>query len=493
MPLNFSEPEASVAAEAYLASLPPARREPDAIQSIRDRVEADGRRVIVLDDDPTGTQTVHDVPVLTTWSYSELRWALEGPSPTVFVLTNSRSLDEGDAALLNRQIAERLVRASADTGVDFAVTSRSDSTLRGHFHAETRTLTEVLADGGKKVDGTIVCPCFFEAGRVTVDDVQWVRQGDELVPAARTEFAADPTFGYAHSNLAGWVEEKTAGSVRAGDVLSVGLEDIRRGGPGKVAEILQGANDAQPVIVNAAEYADLEVFVLGLLAAERAGKTFVYRTGPSFVRVRGGIPEKGPLGPTDLHPYGPARGHGLVLVGSHVQQTTRQLQEARRLDGLVFVELSVPRLLNAEGRKEELGRVAARVNAELSRADVVVYTSREVLGASRGLSGLEVGAAVSDALVGVMRRVDPDIPLGFVVGKGGITSSDVATRGLGVRRAEVAGQMMPGIISAWTLPPENEHAGMPYVVFPGNVGGDDALAKVIEALRGGNGEAEEER
>lgn len=489
-PSHPSEPRSPVKAGEYLAAQPPARHEPEALEGVRDRVAASGRRVIVLDDDPTGTQTVHGVPVLTTWSYSELRWALEQPSPTVFVLTNSRSLDEGDAALLNRRIAERLVRASADAGVDFAVTSRSDSTLRGHFDAETRTLTEVLGDGGKTIDGIVVCPCFFEAGRVTVDDVQWVRQDDELVPAAQTEFAADASFGYSRSNLAGWVEEKTAGAVSAGDVLSVGLEDIRRGGPEKVAEILRGAADARPVVVNAAEYADLEVFVLGLLAAEEAGKTFVYRVGPSFVRARGGIPEKGPLGPTDLYHRGSVRGHGLVLVGSHVEQTTRQLREALRLDGLVAVELSVRRLLDEEGRGEELDRVVAQVNAELPRADVVVYTSREVVGASRNLSGLEVGAAVSDALVEVMRRVDRDIPLGFVVGKGGITSSDVATRGLGARRAEVAGQMMPGIISAWTLPPESEHAGMPYIVFPGNVGDAGALAKVIETLRGGT---EEER
>lgn len=486
----FREPDGPVAAGELLAPLPPTRHEPDALRRIRDSVLADGRRVIVLDDDPTGTQTVHDVPVLTTWSYSEMRWALEQPNPIVYVLTNSRAFEEDEAVFLNRQIGERLLRAAADSGTGFVLTSRSDSTLRGHFAAEPHVLSRVLDSGGEKVDGIVVCPCFFEAGRVTVNGVHWVRQEDELVPAAMTEFASDATFGYSHSNLANFISEKTAGKVSPEDVILVGLEDIRRGGPGRVAEILQEASDARPVVVDAAEYADLEVFVLGLLAAEEAGKTFVYRTGPSFVRIRGGIPEKGPLQAGELFRGNPARGHGLVLVGSHVRQTTRQLEEALGMEGLHPVELSVRRLLDPEERGEELRRVVEIVNDGLRDADVVVYTSREVVGASGGLSGLEVGAAVSEALVGVMRGVDRALPLGWVVAKGGITSSDVATGGLGVRRAEVAGQMLPGIIPAWILPPEGDYPGMPYVVFPGNVGGPEALREVIEKLRGGRGSFE---
>jgi uncharacterized protein YgbK (DUF1537 family) len=166
-----------------------------------------------------------------------------------------------------------------------------------------------------------------------------------------------------------------------------------------------------------------------------------------------------------------------------VRQTTRQLRAAKKLDGLRTVELSVTRILDPERRTEELDRVVRLVNEMLSKADVVVYTSREVVSASGDLSGLEVGSAVSAALVDVMRRVDRGLKLGFVVAKGGITSSDVVTKGLGVRRAEVAGQMLQGIVSAWILPEDSDYPGLPYVVFPGNVGDEDALAKVIQKLR----------
>ena len=476
------EPVASVGAEEYLASQPPVLEVTDALGKIRERVVEGGGRVIVLDDDPTGTQTVHDVPVLTAWSYSELRWALEQPNPVVYVLTNSRSLDEPDAAALNLTIGRRLRRAASDSDARFVVVSRSDSTLRGHYPAETNTLEKEL---GVDFDGVIVCPCFFEAGRVTLDDAQWVRQGEELVPAALTEFATDPTFGYSSSNLARWIEEKTGGRIPAEGMLRVGITDIREGGPERIAALLQDAGDAQPIVVNAAEYADLEVFVLGLLEAEAAGKSFLYRAGPSFVRVRGGIPERPPLEARDLYHGNAGGGHGLVLVGSHVQQTTRQLRAAMKLDGLRTVELSVTRMLDPEIRAGELDRVVRLVNEMLSEDDVVVYTSREVVGASGDLSGLEVGRAVSSTLVEVIRRVDRGLELGFVVAKGGITSSDVVTKGLGVRRAEVAGQMLQGIVSAWILPEDSDYPGLPYVVFPGNVGDEDALAKVIQKLRAG--------
>ncbi|HJQ29258.1 MAG TPA: four-carbon acid sugar kinase family protein [Rubrobacter sp.] len=471
-------PGGAVDAVEYLASQPPELRVPDALEKIRHEVS--GRRLAVLDDDPTGTQTVHGVPVLTTWSVEDLRWALEQPSSTFYILTNSRSFPEEEAAGMNREISTNLASAATQTGTGIAVVSRGDSTLRGHYPAETDALEEGL---GSDFDGVVLCPCYLEAGRLTVDDIHWVRQGERLVPAGETEFARDASFGYSSSNLAAWVEEKTSGRITAPEVASVGLADIREGGPGRVSEVLLGVGGGRPVVVNAASYADLEVFVLGLLEAEERGKRFLYRTGPSFVRVRGGISEKGPLGAQELYGRRPRQGHGLVLVGSHVEMTTRQLECALALEGVMAIELSVPRLLDARERDAELDRVVSEVNRGLIGAEVVVYTSREVV--AGGTTGFEIGVSVSDALVGVMRRVDRGLPLAFVVAKGGVTSSDVGTRGLGVRRAEVAGQMLPGIISVWILPDDSTFPGLPYVIFAGNVGEEDSLARVIEILREG--------
>jgi uncharacterized protein YgbK (DUF1537 family) len=471
----------------YLASQPSMRRVEGVLEEIQRLVVESERRVAVLDDDPTGVQSVHGVPVLTTWAVDDLRWALEHTSPTFYVLTNSRSLPEEEAVALNQEIARNLSEAASEAGVDFAVVSRSDSTLRGHYPAETDALAEALKERGP--DGLVICPAFFEAGRITVDDVHWVRQDGELLPAGQTEFASDHSFGYRSSDLKAWVEEKTGGRFKASEVLSVGLADLREGGPERVLELLQGVSGGRPVVVNAAAYADLEVFVLGLLAAEAGGKRFLYRTGPSFVRTRGGITEPKVLGPEDLYRKRPKEGHGLVLVGSYVPTTTRQLEAALALDGVRGVEMSVPRLLEPGSREAELGRVAEEVNGTLTSSEVVVYTSRELVRAGAaggaGLSNFEIGTSVSGALVEVMRRVDRALPLSFVVAKGGITSSDIATDGLEVRRAEVAGPLLPpGIVPVWILPGANDFPGLPYVIFPGNVGGPDSLARAIEVLRG---------
>ncbi len=473
----------------YLAAQPPERRVEGILEEIRSRVAGSGRRVIVLDDDPTGVQSVHGVPVLTTWTVEDLRWALTQPSPTFYILTNSRSLPEEEAVTLNREIARNLSKAAGEAGADFDVVSRSDSTLRGHYPAETDALAEVLEEGGRRPNGLIICPAFFEAGRITVDDVHWVRQDGELIPAGQTEFASDHSFGYRSSDLKAWVEEKTGGRLKASEVLSASLADLREGGPERVAGILGGVESGRPVVANAAAYADLEIFVLGLLAAEAGGKRFLYRTGPSFVRARGGITEPKILGPEDLYRRRPREGHGLVLVGSYVPTTTRQLEGALALEGMRGVEMSVPRLLQSESREDELGRVAEEVNASLTSSEVVVYTSRELVTAGAaggaGLSNFQIGASISGALVEVMRRVDRALPLSFVVAKGGITSSDIATKGLEVRRAEVAGPLLPpGIVPVWILPEENDFPGLPYVIFPGNVGGPDSLARAIEVLRG---------
>jgi uncharacterized protein YgbK (DUF1537 family) len=472
----------------YLASQPSTRTVEGALEEIQRRVVESGRSVVVLDDDPTGVQSVHGVPVLTTWAVEDLRWALEQTSPTFYILTNSRSFPEQEAVALNREIVRNLLEA-AGSGTDFDVVSRSDSTLRGHYPAETDALAEVLEEGERGPDGLIICPAFFEAGRITVDDVHWVRQDGELIPAGQTEFASDHSFGYRSSDLKAWVEEKTGGRLKAQEVLSAGLADLREGGPERVASILKEASGGRPVVVNAATYADLEVFVLGLLAAETEGKRFLYRTGPSFVRARGGITEPKILGPEDLYRKRPKEGHGLVLVGSYVPTTTRQLEAALALDGVRSVEMSVPRLLEPGSREDELGRVVEEVNGSLASSEVVVYTSRELVtasaGESAGLTNFEIGAAVSGALVEAMRRVDRSLPLSFVVAKGGITSSDIATKGLKVRRAEVAGPLLPpGIVPVWILPEENDFPGLPYVIFPGNVGGPDSLARAIEVLRG---------
>jgi uncharacterized protein YgbK (DUF1537 family) len=444
--------------------------------------------VAVLDDDPTGTQTVHDLWVVTRWTSEALAPVLSDNSPVFYVLTNSRSLPQDQAVALNREIAANLASCAREIGCRIDVVSRSDSTLRGHYPAEIDALRETLEPRlACTYDGTIVCPFFVEGGRLTAGDVHWVTEGDTLIPAAQTEYARDITFGYQHSNLREWVEEKTGGQILASDVISVPLEVIRRQGPEGVQRVLAKVKEGRVAVVNAVSYRDLAVFVAGLLAAESAGQRFLFRTAASFVKVRGGIPdrelldEKEMLGEeSDVNL--PAGTGGLILAGSYVDKTTRQLQQARQLDGVCAIELSVATVLDERLRQPEIERVLCAVEEALrSGQDALFYTSRERITVSGQAGELGIGQRVSAALVEVVHRVAPRPR--YLIAKGGITSSDVATRGLGVERAWVLGQILPGI-PVWRLGAESRFPGLPYVVFPGNVGTDESLAQAIRILRG---------
>ncbi|HEU5432646.1 MAG TPA: four-carbon acid sugar kinase family protein, partial [Thermomicrobiales bacterium] len=213
----------------------------------RTAIAASDRQVVAIDDDPTGVQTVHAVAVLADWSVPMLAAELAGERPAFFILTNSRSMPAAEARRVNAEIARNLRAASRQTGVDFVVASRSDSTLRGHFPAETDALAGALGN----IDAVLICPAFFEGGRVTIDDVHYVRLGDRLVPAAETEFARDAAFGYRSSNLRYWIAEKTGGRFGADDVVSISLADIRDGGPHRVAARLAAAARGRPVVLNA--------------------------------------------------------------------------------------------------------------------------------------------------------------------------------------------------------------------------------------------------
>ena len=443
------------------------------------------RRTAVLDDDPTGSQSVHDVSVVTSVSTVDYRDALADPGSTCFFLTNTRSMTPASAIAENETTGRAVFEFEKQLGTPIDVVSRSDSTLRGHVIDEVRSLDatrrEVLGAG---FDGVLFVPAFLEAGRFTTGDIHYATVGGEPVPVGETEFAWDATFGFSSSNLREFVEEKSRGTIRLASVLSVGLDDIRVGGPARVAEILGQALDLAFIVVNAMTYDDLDIVVLGLHRAQEHGKRFLHRTGPSFVQSLIGLTAREPLTAADIWASGRSAGHGLVVVGSHVQQTVRQMTIAQQRGGVTRVELIVPLVIDAKTRSAHLDDIAAQVRDALSHSDVMLFTSRSLVTGADGAASLELSRLVSTALTDVVRDALTARPA-WVIAKGGITSHDVAVRSLGIRRATVLGQLLPGMISVLRTDRADEDVdGMPYVVFAGNVGGNDALANAIEVFDG---------
>ncbi|MHA7263522.1 four-carbon acid sugar kinase family protein [Arthrobacter sp. TMN-37] len=483
-------------------------------QEIAAAVAASGRVLVVLDDDPTGTQSVADLPVLTAWEPGDFQWAFShrihgAPAPAVYVLTNTRSLDPAQAEHRNREIVTNALAAAASSGVSVGFVSRSDSTLRGHFPLEPDTIAATLRTvQGIETDGVVIVPAFPDAGRVTIGGVHYLRDGDGgLTPLAETEFARDATFGFTRSDLAGYVEEKSSGRLPAAAVIRLDLATVR-GGPAGIADALDAARGAVPIVADAVTEDDLRALSLGLHEAERRGRRLLYRVGPPFVRARIGQRGHAPLTAAEIfgragtqgspkpdgenptagkHGTGTSPGEasgtgGLIVVGSHVGLTTRQLEAlVRRHPSAVRVELAVETLLDPARRDAEVAATTSAVAAGLARGEVILSTSRQLVRSEDPERSLEIARLVSRAVVDVVRATLAATPVRFVIAKGGITSSDVAAHGLGIRHAVVRGPMLPGIVSLWE-PVDGPARGIPFVVFAGNVGNDESLADVVSTL-----------
>jgi len=475
-----------------LADQRPARPDDPSLRAATRRLRAAGGRLLgVLDDDPTGSQAMHDVQVVTVLDEDAYAGAFDAAagevSPACFVLTNSRSLPADEAAAVTADAARGLLAVATRRGSAIDLISRSDSTLRGHVIGEVEALAGALRQTGHAgPDAVLFVPAFIEAGRVTVGDVHWARTDIGMVPVGETEFARDRVFGYTASDLRQFLAAASGCVLRPDAVASISLEDIRVGGVSQVRELLAGVRDATWVVVNAAAYSDLETVAHAVLLAERSGQSFLFRTGPSFVRALSGLDPRAPLRGQDLAPAhggGAGGNRGLIVVGSHVEQTNRQLGALLAMRTLTQVTLDAGAV--AGGATDVVTAAAERVVRALRDSDVLLCTSREVVsGTSRQGGDLAVARAVSAALAATVRLALPGEPA-WIIAKGGITSHDVAVHGLGIRRAEVAGQLFPGLISVFRgIDAAPEAVGMPYVVFPGNVGDATALVKVVELMHG---------
>lgn len=441
------------------------------------------RKIVVLDDDPTGIQTVHDVSVFTGWSLEEMLEGFREESTMFFILTNSRAFTESQTIAAHEEIARNIAEASRLTGRDFIVVSRGDSTLRGHYPLETEVLRKGLTENsGKAFDGEIILPFFLEGGRLTMNDIHYVRDGDLLFPAGLTEFAADKTFGYRSSNLKDWCEEKTKGKFMADDIISVSLDDLRAMRVDRITALLLSAKDFTKIVVNAVDYCDVEIFAMAFFAALEQGHEFLLRTAAAVPKVLGGISDKPTLTHGELVDSTNHRG-GIVLVGSHVTKTTKQLEKLHSCKYPVeFIEFNQHLVLTAGALTAEVERVVKLAEETiLAGKTVVVYTRRQRLDLDScdGEQQLIISVAISDAVTSIIGKLT--VKPAFIIAKGGITSSDVGTKALGVKRATVMGQLCPGI-PVWMTGSESKFPQMPYVIFPGNVGAESTLCEAVEIL-----------
>ena len=448
-------------------------------------------KIVVLDDDPTGVQTVHDISVYTDWTEETIRQGFQENNSMFFILTNSRSFSEEKTARVHAEIAENLEKVSAETRKPFFLISRGDSTLRGHYPLEMDVLRQNSHLNTPDIE--ILCPFFPEGGRYTFGDIHYVQEGEWLTPAGETEFARDKTFGFHSSDLKEYVEEKTGGRKKASECVSISLEELAGCDVNGIEEKLRSAPSGTTVIVNAISYEDLKVFCAALVQAmkdkpDSPGRHFLARTAAAFPKVMGRVTDipllcRDDLGRTKKPGDKGMQKGGLVIVGSHVKKTTDQLESLKKAClPIEYIEFDVNTIFRNGGLAAERDRAAALADQAIAAGKTtVIYTTRELL-APENLSKeelLSVSVQISEALTGILSCLT-QTP-GFLIAKGGITSSDVGTKGLLVKKATVTGQIKKAIPVCKTRP-ESRFPDLPYIIFPGNVGGKETLREIVEEL-----------
>lgn len=449
-------------------------------------INASDKKIVVLDDDPTGTQTIHDLAVYTKWDNESVLDGFRGESRLFFILTNSRGFTEEETIKAHREIAAAVNAASEATGQGYILISRSDSTLRGHFPLETSVLREELERySGIRFDGEIICPFFREGGRFTINNIHYVRYGDELVPANETEFARDKTFGYKAPSLPEYVEEKTRGEYKACDVVCISLEDLRNQDIDGITRQLMGVSDFNKVIVNAVDYIDIKVFCIALYRAISRGRNFLFRTGAAVTKVICGNSDRPLLTRAEMITEETGTG-GVIVAGSHTAKTTAQIEQLRMIEDIEFIELDATLVRDPQAFEREVQRCLELEEKYISEGRTICcFTTRTLITADTGdkEDDLRLSVRISDALQSLVGRLT--VKPSFIIAKGGITSSDVGTKALGVRKALVLGQIRPGV-PVWQTGEESKFPGIPYVIFPGNVGEASTLREAAEILIGQN-------
>ena len=436
--------------------------------------DATRSKIIVIDDDPTGSQTVHSCLLLLKWDVATLKQGLLDESPIFFILANTRALTPADAERTTRDVCHNLKQALVETNTqEFLVVSRSDSTLRGHYPLETDVIAQELGP----VDAHFMVPAFFEAGRITLESTHYIEADGVRTPVHQTEFAKDSVFGYSHSYLPAYVAEKTNNKIVGEQVKRFTLDILQNG----TAAQLMALNNNTCVVVDAQKQHDLDRFSQELLTAADQGKKFLFRSAASLLTSLAALPPQ-PIASTEMARYTRNQKPGVVLVGSHVQKTTRQLEYLLQQPGVTGLEVEVSRLKeNLDQASAMVAEILSQVNTIYGQAKTaVIYTSRQELTFADTTTRLAFGEAVSNLLMDIVRGLPAHI--GFLISKGGITSNDTLSNGLALTSARLLGQVIPGVSVVTTGAEHPQFPNLPVVLFPGNVGGDDAVAAAYHRM-----------
>ncbi|WP_399252946.1 four-carbon acid sugar kinase family protein [Synechococcus sp. CS-602] len=468
-------------------------------------------KIVVIDDDPTGSQTVHSCPLLLRWDRPTLLAGLRDPSPLVFLLADTRALGPAAAAARVRQICRALKPALAEAGLEqWLLVSRGDSTLRGHFPLEVEVIEQELGP----FDATLLVPAFVEGGRTTVEGVHLLH-GE---PVHHSPFAADSRFSYATSFLPDWAEAKSGGRRKAAQVGRIGLAELEPANAIGLSARLAALAGNPLLVVDAEKPEQLRALGAALRQVVRPvplpgregprPRRLLLQSAASLLNGLANLPPQ-PLEPAALAQLRRSGAPGAVLVGSWVPLSNRQLQELLLEPACLGVELPVTRVLAAlrkahtasaeslggeQERDLELDRdLELELELELELAEVmanVIAAGRTpVLFTSRGEAichDAEERQRLGRALALQIARLAARLPveLSYLISKGGTTSQTLLSSGLDLGTVRLEGQLLPGL-SLLRLPADHPlFPALPLLTFPGNLGTAGTLRQAWRRMQG---------
>jgi len=430
-------------------------------------------KLLILDDDPTGSQTVHSCLLLLRWDVDTLRMALADTAPLFFILGNTRARTPTQAAQITQEICRNLRQVVGDDLLNhYLIISRSDSTLRGHYPLEIEVINREL--GG--FDAHLLIPAFIEGGRITRDSVHYLIVQGTPVPVDQTEFAKDSVFGYRSAYLPAYVEEKTGGRIKRQEVVRLTLDKIRSG----CDELLLNLHHNACGVVDAVTQEDLHLFAQALYRTHAQGKRFLLRSAAGIISALAELPPQ-PVAPESMSQYVQGSLPGVVIVGSHVQLSTRQVQHLLQQENVRGIELAIAQLLQGQTPLAVVHMAAELITDTLKRGLLpVIYTPREELVFPDSQTRLHFGTQVAQVTSLLVHHLPADI--GFLVSKGGITSNEMLSQGLRLTAVRLLGQIAPGINVIRTPSDHPQFPDLPVVIVPGNVGDEAILTTIVQRL-----------
>ena len=439
-------------------------------------------KIIVIDDDPTGSQSVHDCLLLLNWNYETLLKGLLSKSSLLFILANTRSLSEKEVKKRLKEICNNLYKVSLEENLkdDLIFVSRGDSTLRGHNFLEPHLINEYLGP----FDATFHIPAYLEGNRVTLNGLHFV----DGVPAHKTSFAKDRIFGYETNDLKKLLFKKSKSKIKLKNIKN--LNCIEEYSLIELKNFMEKLKNNTHVIVDIDEFSQLQKFS-AIVKKLIKNKKFLFRTAASFLKAISNTKNN----KKDNFYYSQLRiknskNHflpGLIIIGSHTEISTKQFNKLVEINLFEAVELDVEKFCKVHFLKDnqteilQFKRLILEKTRQIFKTSLipVIFTSREVKVLDNNSAQMDFYNSLALFIAELV--ADLKYEIGYLISKGGITSNTILNSSFNVDYVYLEGQICNGIslVKAKLIDQNNS---LPVITFPGNLGNDCSLVDVWKAI-----------